>query len=446
MTHDVFISYSRKDTAVADKITQAFDEAGISYFIDRQGIAGGMEFPDVLAQAIKESKVFLFLASENSYNSKFTQSEIVFAFNKKRKEDIIPYIIDGTPLPDALELTFSSINWRDIRRHPIETIVDDVLQRLGRERQPKWETESEIGDGMAALSHLPPPLVYYLKLKSDTDCRFFLDGEEKLVLKAGVLQKIPLNPGEYELRFVSGAGDVVEMAFVMPEHDKFQNVSYTVAHNKPVHKNLDIKKYLPWIIGGAVALLVALLLVLLLTGRGNGGDTHQAVVKGVTVSTPEKSGGAAIETTEISNNTGKQLQKQERVIPAGYVDLGLQSGTLWNNKTEEGGFYTYDEAVSKFGNKVPSKAQWEELINTCTWTWNGCGYQVEGTNGNSIVLPASGYRFCDGDVIRVGFGGRYWSSTPSTSEDAWRIGFNKDGMRMRDDSRCDGLSVRLVQD
>lgn len=39
MTYDVFISYSRKDMAVADEITRALDAAGISYFIDRQGIA-----------------------------------------------------------------------------------------------------------------------------------------------------------------------------------------------------------------------------------------------------------------------------------------------------------------------------------------------------------------------------------------------------------------------
>ena len=88
MKYDVFISYSRKDTEVANKICQAFDEAGISYFIDRRGIVGGMEFPDVLAEAIRESKVFLFLASNNSYASKFTQSEIVYAFNKKQHDTI----------------------------------------------------------------------------------------------------------------------------------------------------------------------------------------------------------------------------------------------------------------------------------------------------------------------------------------------------------------------
>jgi hypothetical protein len=146
--YDVFISYSRKDTAVANEIVRTFEQEGIHCFIDRQGIAGGMEFPAVLAKAIRESKVFLFLASKNSYDSKFTQSEIVYAFNKKQKQDIIPYIIDGSSMPDDLEFTFSAINWRRIEEHPIDTVlVDDVLRRLGRERQtvspPPFPKEEE---------------------------------------------------------------------------------------------------------------------------------------------------------------------------------------------------------------------------------------------------------------------------------------------------------------
>ena len=128
--YDVFISYSRKDTGIADKICQAFDQVGISYFIDRRGIGGGMEFPAVLARAIKESKVFLFLASKNSYESKFTQSEIVYAFNKKQKQDILPYIIDGSMLPEELEFTFSAINWRQMDKHPIDIILNDILIKI----------------------------------------------------------------------------------------------------------------------------------------------------------------------------------------------------------------------------------------------------------------------------------------------------------------------------
>lgn len=152
--YDVFISYSRKDTEVADKICQAFNNAGISYFIDRRGIGGGMEFPAVLAKAIKESKVFLFLASKNSYDSKFTQSEIVYAFNKKQKQDILPYIIDGSTLPDELEFTFSAINWRQMDRHPIDSVlIDDILSKVGRQRKPCVENCQSVNRGDAGNKH-----------------------------------------------------------------------------------------------------------------------------------------------------------------------------------------------------------------------------------------------------------------------------------------------------
>ena len=135
MKYDVFISYSRKDMAIADRICRAFDEVGIKYFIDRQGIGGAFEFPDVLANAIIDSKTFLLLGSNNSYNSKFTMSEVTFAFNEKEKNCVLPYLIDDTLLPPGLRFVFSSINWRNIKEHPIETVlVDDILRMLGRTR------------------------------------------------------------------------------------------------------------------------------------------------------------------------------------------------------------------------------------------------------------------------------------------------------------------------
>ena len=133
MKYDVFISYSRKDTAVADKIVEAFRRAKITYFIDKQGIGGGFEFPVVLAEAILESRIVLFLASENSYESKFTNAELTFAFNEKPRNSILPYIIDGSTMPPALRFVFASINWRTIDSHPVDTVlVNDILTLLGR--------------------------------------------------------------------------------------------------------------------------------------------------------------------------------------------------------------------------------------------------------------------------------------------------------------------------
>ena len=143
--------------------------------------------------------------------------------------------------------------------------------------------------------------------------------------------------------------------------------------------------------------------------------------------------------------TDKEKGEVLPAVPAGYVDLGLPSGTLWKDQNESGGFYTYDQAVSKFGNSLPTKEQLEELKSACRWTWNGNGYKVLGPSGESIVLPAAGYRYCDGSVDNVGSCGYYWSSTPRGSKGAWFLFFYSGGVYLDYGSRCHGLSVRLVR-
>ena len=151
------------------------------------------------------------------------------------------------------------------------------------------------------------------------------------------------------------------------------------------------------------------------------------------------------ENTTCIRTIGNELVDTLSIAPTGYVDLGLPSGTLWKDKNENG-FFTYDEAVSRFGSKLPGKEKLEELKSECKWEWNGSGYKVTGPNGNSIVLPASGFRYCGGSVTFVGSDGNYWSSTPWDSGGAWSLYFNSGGVSVDYYSRCNGQSVRLVQD
>ena len=141
------------------------------------------------------------------------------------------------------------------------------------------------------------------------------------------------------------------------------------------------------------------------------------------------------------------------ITPAEYVDLGLPSGTKWKttnetNPNDSYNFFTYDEAIEKFGSSLPTKEQLEELKDNCQWTWDDTkkGDKVVGPNGNSIFLPAAGYRNCDGDVYLVGSDGYYWSSTPYGSDFAWGLYFGSGGVGMDYSGRCGGRSVRLVQD
>ena len=130
--YDVFISYSRKDSEIANRIYDALTSEGISCFIDREGISGGADFPTVLSEAIMGAKLLLLVASENSYASEFTQKELTFAVSNKGSRFIFPFIVDGSSLPKNLEFLLSNINWRSLSsRYTIEKeMVQDVKKKL----------------------------------------------------------------------------------------------------------------------------------------------------------------------------------------------------------------------------------------------------------------------------------------------------------------------------
>ena len=116
----------------------------------------------------------------------------------------------------------------------------------------------------------------------------------------------------------------------------------------------------------------------------------------------------------------------------------------------------YDAARRNWGGswRMPTKAECQELGDncTCTRTTQGGhkGYKVTSKkNGNSIFLPAAGYR--DGSSLyRQGEFGGYWSSTPHESDtgNAYHPGFHMGGhdVDVVWDVRYFGHAVRPVCD
>ena len=101
---------------------------------------------------------------------------------------------------------------------------------------------------------------------------------------------------------------------------------------------------------------------------------------------------------------------------------------------------------------MPRASEIDELINNCTWTWTTQdghdGYRITGPNGNSIFLPAAGYRY-GSSSNSVGSYGYYWSSTPDESDTqfAYRLDFNSGNHYYRNwGDRYFGFSVRPVLD
>ena len=104
--------------------------------------------------------------------------------------------------------------------------------------------------------------------------------------------------------------------------------------------------------------------------------------------------------------------------------------------------------MEKFGTSLPTKAQLQELKHECTWVWNSAkkGFDIEGSNGNSIFLPAAGYR--DGlSLEEQSMSGLYWSSWLYGSSPAYAgcLNFQPQFQSMGNSPRSDGYPIRPVQ-
>ena len=109
-------------------------------------------------------------------------------------------------------------------------------------------------------------------------------------------------------------------------------------------------------------------------------------------------------------------------IYGGFYGWGDPTGKVHstnpNDYTEDkpGTIRIKDLAVAKWGAnwQTPTREQMEELVNKCSWEWTQltgtCGYRVTGPNGNSIFLPAGGFR--EGESRKMlETAGWYWTKT-----------------------------------
>ena len=114
-----------------------------------------------------------------------------------------------------------------------------------------------------------------------------------------------------------------------------------------------------------------------------------------------------------------EIKTKTSYSSSNYLNNGKQMNDISGNSK-------YDAATANWGGnwRMPTKAEINELVTKCTWTWttqNGVnGYNIKSkTNANSIFLPAAGYRH-NTSHYDVGEDGRYWSSTPVEDDNIYK--------------------------
>lgn len=145
-----------------------------------------------------------------------------------------------------------------------------------------------------------------------------------------------------------------------------------------------------------------------------------------------------------------------------YVDLGLSVkwGTVNMGTTDlrpYGWYWTWEDALDIWpedGSRLANKAEWNELLDYCTWEWTEqdgkTGYlitsNIEGYKDRSIFLPASGW-LQDGNIMRQHSYGSYWSSSMGAhpkGESAYGLNFMSSGVEWHSENPFSEQSVRMV--
>lgn len=143
MSHDVFISYSRKDLAfVRSFVKRIENEVHTVPWVDLKGIETGVQFEDVIVEAIDNCELVLFLFSKNSLGSPWTKKEVMYAKNVGKK--IYPVVIDGSQLSGWFLFEYGDVNYIDYSRdEQVEKLFGDIRDYLNS------ATESVCDDSIA---------------------------------------------------------------------------------------------------------------------------------------------------------------------------------------------------------------------------------------------------------------------------------------------------------
>lgn len=125
---EVFISYSRKDGDAVKPIYDQLEKAGYKCWLDVDGMYSGVSYKKVIVDAIKQSKVLLFMSSENSNKSRNVVSEVSLAMEYGKK--IIPVRFDNSSYDESIEYDLINYDYVTFDHSRVEESCNEVLKKL----------------------------------------------------------------------------------------------------------------------------------------------------------------------------------------------------------------------------------------------------------------------------------------------------------------------------
>ncbi len=126
----LFISYSRVNLEIVQKIRQDLQNAGIDVWIDQVGLTPGTpDWDQALRDAISKASAVLFIASPDSRRSPYVRDEIALA--KDAKKPIYPLWVDGNNWLDCVPMGLGSTQNVDLRDDAYHKNLPRLIGTLG---------------------------------------------------------------------------------------------------------------------------------------------------------------------------------------------------------------------------------------------------------------------------------------------------------------------------
>lgn len=123
----VFLSYSRQDSAKMERVYEALTKQGISVWIDRVGIElGSPSWKIAIETAIDQAQCLVVLLSPGAKQSKWVRAELDYA--GVQGKPIFPVLVDGDE-SSAVPFEFATAQWVDLRNVADYTILMGELAR-----------------------------------------------------------------------------------------------------------------------------------------------------------------------------------------------------------------------------------------------------------------------------------------------------------------------------
>lgn len=92
---EVFVSYSRADSAAAERLTRAIESRGIRVFKDRDALVVGEEWVSQLRDALGRAPVIVLMLSKEAQHQRWVNDEIVSVLARPDAPIVVPVLLDN---------------------------------------------------------------------------------------------------------------------------------------------------------------------------------------------------------------------------------------------------------------------------------------------------------------------------------------------------------------